>query len=80
MLPIPPPLSEGFTTTTPVPLYWCRYEHVEAYRQILSLSDKTPAQLLAAVQAAGMNSPTKTQPLRWFCGDALCPLEITAGR
>ena len=23
--PIPPPASFGFTTTTPVPLYWCRY-------------------------------------------------------
>lgn len=25
MPPIPPPLAEGFTTTTAVPLYWCRY-------------------------------------------------------
>lgn len=25
MPPIPPPLAEGLTTTTPVPLYWCRY-------------------------------------------------------
>ncbi len=25
MPPIPPPLESGFTTTTPVPLYWCRY-------------------------------------------------------
>lgn len=25
MPPIPPPLSSGHTTTTPVPLYWCRY-------------------------------------------------------
>jgi len=25
MPPIPPPQAEGFTTTTPVPLYWCRY-------------------------------------------------------
>ena len=24
-LPIPAPRSDGFTTTTPVPLYWCRY-------------------------------------------------------
>lgn len=25
MPPIPPPQTEGFTATTPVPLYWCRY-------------------------------------------------------
>jgi proline iminopeptidase len=25
MPPIPAPREEGFTTTTPVPLYWCRY-------------------------------------------------------
>ena len=25
MLPIPAPLESGFTSTTPVPLYWCRY-------------------------------------------------------
>lgn len=25
MPPIPPPLESGFTTATPVPLYWCRY-------------------------------------------------------
>jgi proline iminopeptidase len=25
MLPIPPPQADGFTATTPVPLYWCRY-------------------------------------------------------
>ena len=25
MPPIPPPLAEGFTTTTAVPLYWSRY-------------------------------------------------------
>jgi proline iminopeptidase len=25
MPPIPPPRAEGFTTTTPVPLYWCEY-------------------------------------------------------
>ena len=25
MPPIPPPLSSGETTSTPVPLYWCRY-------------------------------------------------------
>lgn len=25
MPPIPPPLASGHTTTTPVPLYWCRY-------------------------------------------------------
>lgn len=25
MPPIPPPLESGFTATTPVPLYWCRY-------------------------------------------------------
>lgn len=25
MPPIPPPLESGFTTGTPVPLYWCRY-------------------------------------------------------
>jgi proline iminopeptidase len=24
-LPVPPPVSHGFTTTTPVPLYWCSY-------------------------------------------------------
>lgn len=23
--PIPPPVSSGYTTSTPVPLYWCRY-------------------------------------------------------
>jgi len=39
------------------PLYWCRYEHVEAYRQILSFGGKTPAQLLAAVQAAQIKAP-----------------------
>src|SRR5689334_7785071 len=25
MPPIPPPRESGFTTTTPVPLYWCKY-------------------------------------------------------
>ena len=25
MPPIPPPQAEGYTSTTPVPLYWCRY-------------------------------------------------------
>lgn len=25
MPPIPPPTREGVTTTTPIPLYWCRY-------------------------------------------------------
>ena len=25
MPPIPPPRESGFTTTTPVPLYWARY-------------------------------------------------------
>lgn len=25
MPPIPPPTSDGFTSRTPVPLYWCRY-------------------------------------------------------
>jgi proline iminopeptidase len=25
MPPIPPPTSDGFTSSTPVPLYWCRY-------------------------------------------------------
>jgi len=25
MPPIPPPLTDGHTSTTPVPLYWCRY-------------------------------------------------------
>ena len=25
MPPIPPPASSGFTTSTPVPLFWCRY-------------------------------------------------------
>ena len=39
------------------PLYWCRDEHVEAYRQLLSLTDNTPAQLLAAVQAAQIRAP-----------------------
>lgn len=26
MPPIPPPSAEGFTTTTALPLYWCRYD------------------------------------------------------
>lgn len=39
------------------PLYWCRDEHVEAYRQILSFGGKTPAQLLAEVQAAQIRAP-----------------------
>ncbi|MBX9928618.1 MAG: alpha/beta hydrolase [Gemmatimonadaceae bacterium] len=30
MPPIPPPRESGFTTTTPVPLYWCRYGPVGA--------------------------------------------------
>jgi proline iminopeptidase len=25
MPPIPPPTSDGFTSSTPIPLYWCRY-------------------------------------------------------
>ena len=36
MPPIPPPRESGFTTTTPVPLYWCKYGPVGA-RQLLVL-------------------------------------------
>jgi proline iminopeptidase len=28
MPPIPPPTSDGFTSSTPIPLYWCRYTPV----------------------------------------------------
>ncbi len=30
MPPIPPPRAEGFTTGTPVPLYWCEYGDADA--------------------------------------------------
>jgi proline iminopeptidase len=36
MPPIPPPRASGFTTFTPVPLYWCKYGR-EGARQLLVL-------------------------------------------
>ena len=35
MPPIPPPRAHGFTTTTPVPLYWCSYGEPGAPRLLL---------------------------------------------
>lgn len=35
MLPIPPPRESGFTTTTPVPLYWCAYGPAGARRLLV---------------------------------------------
>lgn len=35
MPPIPPPRDSGFTTTTPVPLYWCAYGRRGARRLIV---------------------------------------------
>jgi pimeloyl-ACP methyl ester carboxylesterase len=37
MPPIPPPSTEGFTTTTPVPLYWCRYTAPHAQGRLVLL-------------------------------------------
>ena len=34
-LPIPAPRADGFTTTTPVPLYWCRYGEPGAPRLLV---------------------------------------------
>ena len=36
MPPIPPPRASGFTTSTPVPLYWCAYGR-EGARRLLVL-------------------------------------------
>ena len=35
MPPIPPPRESGFTTTTPVPLYWCTYGPIGARRLLV---------------------------------------------
>lgn len=37
MPPIPPPSAEGFTTSTPVPLYWCRYDAPASHGRIVLL-------------------------------------------
>lgn len=37
MPPIPPPQSEGHTTTTPVPLYWCTYAPAAPRSRLLVL-------------------------------------------
>lgn len=37
MPPIPPPSAEGFTTATPVPLYWCRYDAPASHGRLVLL-------------------------------------------
>lgn len=37
MPPIPAPLESGFTTTTPVPLYWCQYAPAAPYGTLVVL-------------------------------------------
>lgn len=34
---VPPPTSDGYTTTTPVPLYWCRYTPASPRGQLVVL-------------------------------------------